>query len=104
MLRIPVLDVANKDATEQMYELLYNASNLLAYMKYDVLNSQNNDEIAQECLNVIQITLGLLCIVSPEECQRVKQLLRHELKLKCEESQNKVKILGWLNIDYKVGY
>jgi hypothetical protein len=46
----------------------------------------------------------MLLMIVPNKEDLIKQILRHELKLKSREARGLIEIKGWLNIEHQEEY
>ena len=99
MLRIPVLNLTRYVEREQLGKVLEEASEL-----YDAIDLGDIDEICSECLDVIQSAIGMLLMSVTNKQDLIKQILRHEIKLKSREARGLLEIKGWLNIEHQEDY
>lgn len=100
MLKFPVLDLSkNSSIPDQIKTILDDTSDL-----YEAYEKGTTDDISLRCLDLIQSTVGLFFMAAPKAFILARQMLRHELKMKCREARGKISISGWLNIEHKQGY
>jgi NTP pyrophosphatase (non-canonical NTP hydrolase) len=99
MFRLPILDLSKYAINEQQSKLFEEVAEL-----YEAVDGGNTDDICSECLDVIQTAIGILYMAEPDNFQRARNILKHELKLKCREANGGLNIRGWLNFEEKNEY
>ena len=92
MFRIPLLDLQTTpdEQLDKVFEELMELS--------EAFDGGNTDNIIEECMDVIQAAVGLFDKISTD---KTRDILRHELKMKSREAQQRINIKAWLKIEHK---
>ena len=92
-MRLPILNLDEVTVSEQFLKIREEVRELGV--------SRNRDNQLEECLDVLQATLGLLIRLTQTKSRLENAMLKHCLKLQCRASNGGYKVRNWLNI--KIG-
>ena len=92
-MRLPVLDLDEVTVSEQFLKIREEVRELGV--------SRNRDNQLEECLDVLQATLGLLIRLTQTKVGLENATLKHCLKLQGRETNGSFKIKNWLNIKFE---
>ena len=92
-MRLPVLDLDEVTVSEQFLKIREEV--------WELGVSRNRDNQLEECLDVLQATLGLLIRLTQTKEGLENAMLKHCLKLQGRETNGSFKIKNWLNIKFE---
>ena len=92
-MRLPILNLDEVTVSEQFLKIREEVRELGV--------SRNRDNQLEECIDVIQASLGLLLMIAQTKQELENAMLEHYLKLQCRAANGGYKVRNWLNI--KIG-
>ena len=94
-MRLPVLDLTEVTTFEQFEKVEEE------FCELGDAGADTKENKIEECIDVIQASLGLLLMLAQTKQELENVMLKHCLKLQCRAANGGYKVKNWLNI--KIG-
>jgi len=94
-MRLPVLDLDEVSTFEQFEKIEEE------FCELGDAGADTKENKIEECIDVIQASLGLLLMLAQTKQELENAMLKHCLKLQGRETNGSFKIKNWLNIKFE---